>query len=273
MSGTPAEPPPQRLQGAARAAGSELLQHVARTDSHDGPRAAAIVERPEPNAACRDVGHAQVAGPADQQIDRLGSHCRNHGGDLVARAQPRRVQAVGPCVGIGLQSGDGFLQIGSADQIALGAPHEQRVGARPVNGAPRCAQPFDRFLDAEQRRGRLARRILDRQPGHTRLDRKPHALRHTGRVGGKPALEVGIDRNVRGSDHLREMQQRHLPRDAVVGPRLRPGEPGTGRGQCLEPQALQHPRAADVPGVRDDEAAGFMQATKRLALVGDADQS
>ena len=45
---------------------------------------------------------------------------RNDRRDLLARTQTRRIQAVGARVGVGLEPGDGFNQIGAANQKALG---------------------------------------------------------------------------------------------------------------------------------------------------------
>ena len=46
------------------------------------------------------------------------------------------------------------------------------------------------------------------------------------------------------------------------------GVAGAGRRQRLEAEALQIARAADIPRIGNDEAAGLVQFAKRLALVG-----
>ena len=46
------------------------------------------------------------------------------------------------------------------------------------------------------------------------------------------------------------------------------GVAGAGRRQRLEAEALQIARAADVPRIGDDEAAGLVQFAEGLALVG-----
>jgi hypothetical protein len=54
----------------------------------------------------------------------------------------------------------------------------------------------------------------------------------------------------------------------AVGKTLRMGVAGAGRRQRLEAQALQIARAADVPRIGNDEAAGLVQLAEGLALVG-----
>src|ERR1700676_3566818 len=51
---------------------------------------------------------------------------------------------------------------------------------------------------------------------------------------------------------------------------VRPGKSGAGGGERLEAEPLQIARAADVPGVGNDEASGLVQSVKRAALVGNA---
>src|SRR5580692_5440454 len=54
----------------------------------------------------------------------------------------------------------------------------------------------------------------------------------------------------------------------AVGITFRMRMAGAGRRQRLEAQALQVARAADVPRIGNDEAAGFVKLMKSLALVG-----
>ena len=60
-------------------------------------------------------------------------------------------------------------------------------------------------------------------------------------------------------DVLDHLVQRHL----AVGPAEGEGEAAGGRRQRLEAERLEHPRAAAVPGVRDQEAGPSWSAAKR----------
>ena len=64
-----------------------------------------------PYAQCRDLLHRESAGHAHQHIDRLRRDGGDHGRDVIARADARRVQAIGPGVRVGLEAGDRFAEV------------------------------------------------------------------------------------------------------------------------------------------------------------------
>ena len=124
----------------------------------------------------------ELARPADEQIDGLGRDRRDNGGDVLARADARRVETIGTGVGICLEPRDRFGEIGTADEKAFRTPDEQRVSARLVDRAPRRAHPLDRDGKIVERPRCVAGRVLDRQSRDARFDGETHALRDTGRV-------------------------------------------------------------------------------------------
>jgi hypothetical protein len=95
-------------------------------------------------------------------------------------------------------------------------------------------------------------------------------LRDTGRIGRETALEVGVHGNVGRRNYLLQVRNHHVARHTVVRTTLRPGEASAGGGECLEAEALQKPRAAHIPRIRNDETAALMQALKGAPLVCDA---
>ena len=180
----------------------------------------------------------------------------------LARANARRVETIGARVGVGLEPRDRLGEIGAADEEALGAPDEQRVAACLVDGAARGTHPLDGLGQFMERPGRVAGRVLDRQPRDAGLDGEPHALRHAGRIAREAAFEVGVHGQVGGGHHVPQMREGRVARDAVVRTRARPGEAGTGRGERLEAEALQIARGARVPRIGNGEAAGPCSSRK-----------
>ena len=65
-------------------------------------------------------------------------------------------------------------------------------------------------------RGRVAGRILDRQSRHAGLHGQPDALRDARGIGGKAVFEVGVDGQIGGLDHVREMLEHPIARHAAV---------------------------------------------------------
>ena len=80
----------------------------------------------------------------------------------------------------------------------------------------------------------------------------------------KSALTGTLDR---AGDRL-EMRQRLVEGHRRVGLAQGPGEPGTRRRECREPDHLEVAGAADVPRVGDDEAAGFVERAEGRDAVG-----
>ena len=123
-----------------------------------------------------------------------------------------------------------------------------------------AADALDRQLDVVQRAVRVARGVLDREPGDARAGRATYVLRDLLGLDRVAALEVGVDRDRHGRRDGAQVVEGLVERDAVVGPTGRPGEAGARRRQGREAELLQGACAPDVPRVRHDEAAGGVQA-------------
>ena len=54
----------------------------------------------------------------------------------------------------------------------------------------------------------------------------------------------------------------------TVSAAFRVGMSGARRRQCFEAETLQVARAADIPRIGNDEAAGLMKGAEGFALVG-----
>lgn len=218
-------------------------------------------------AAHADAAHAHglgilqapFAGPSDQQIHRLGCHGRHHGTDLLGAADAGCVQAVRAGLGIGLEPGNGVVEIGPAHEEILRTPDQQGAAACLVDGSAGGAQPGHGVLDAAQGVGRIACRILDGQPCHAGVQGHANALCHLLRTQAEAALKVRVHGQVGGRDQGAQMRQGHVARDGAIGPAQRPCMARAGAGQRLEAQALQHAGAAGVPWIGQYKAALAVQ--------------
>ena len=189
--------------------------------------------------------------------------------DIRQIPQPRREQAVGASLGIGDKPANRLGQVRSPDNEAFGSASEKYTRAGVVDRRARGPDAIDGERELEQRVGRVPGRILDRQSGNTRRDGRGHILTDGRRVYGKATLKISIDGNIDGFCDGPKMRERLVHRDAVVGPPERPCEARAGRGNRWKPELRQQPRAADIPGIRNDETAGLVKLTKGCATVGD----
>ena len=73
------------------------------------------------------------------------------------------------------------------------------------------------------------------------------------------------NRQVSRRHHVTQVIENRLPVQPAIAPAQRPAHPRTSRGQRLEAQTLQITCAADVPGIRNHEAAGLMHLPKGAA--------
>src|SRR4029079_18095518 len=137
--------------------------------------------------------------------------------------------------------------------------------AGAVDGGARRLHPGNRKVEVIERRGAFGR-VLDRQPGHAGRDAARDAVGDAARIVGKAVLEVGVYRNVRRLDQFAQMRKHVVTVLRAVGAALRVGVAATRQSQGLEAEAFEIARAADIPRIRDDEAAGLMELAKGLAL-------
>src|SRR5262249_35813247 len=78
------------------------------------------------------------------------------------------------------------------------------------------------------------------------------------------ALEVRVQRNAHGAAHGPKMRQDGLERYVIVAPPLRPRESRARGGQGHKAEPFQKARAADVPGIGDDEASRPVELVKSI---------
>src|SRR5438270_6805666 len=83
----------------------------------------------------------------------------------------------------------------------------------------------------------------------------------------KATLEIGVDGKIDRAAKLSEMHADLIKRDAIVGLADRPRKACAGRCNCLEPEMREGPRAADIPGIWQHEAAGLVHLTECRAFV------
>jgi hypothetical protein len=98
---------------------------------------------------CSDGCHVQIGVETHQQIDRSRRDRGNHGADVLCRAYPRSVQAVGAGVCIGLQSGNDLFYVGLSYEKALGTADQHGIAARFVDRCARRANPHHRLVVVE----------------------------------------------------------------------------------------------------------------------------
>ena len=87
-------------------------------------------------------------------------------------------------------------------------------------------------------------------------------------IVGEAVLEIGIDRNIGRGGDLAVVREH---RSSGTAPSAKPcgmGVAGAGGRQRLEAEALEIARAADVPRIGNDEAAGLRAACGTCAFVG-----
>jgi hypothetical protein len=124
------------------------------------------------------------------------------------------------------------------------------------------------MVELEDRRGRIAARVLDRAADETRLCREPDRLgRDFGRVA-EALLQVGGDWQVGGVANHPRLGQRLIARDPAVTPAQHAGRRAARGCQCRKPEPGHHPRRAAIPDIGDDECLrGLVQRTELLCLV------
>src|SRR6185437_8784794 len=112
----------------------------------------------------------------------------------------------------------------------------------------------------------LARRVLDRQTGDPGRGGELHVGGDFVRLVGEAALEVRVDGDADGARDPAKVLQCLVAPHAVVGARQRPRVPGARGRERLESHLLERDGGADVPRVRDHEAALGVQPVERLDL-------
>ncbi len=199
---------------------------------------------------------------AHEHVHRLRPGRRDDRLDVVALARAGGVEHVGAGLGVGRQPADRVPErVRVADEEAFGAGGQEHVGAACIDRGPRCRDALDREGLIVERLVLVAARILDRQPGDAGRDAALHVGRDPFRLMGVARLEVGVHRQLGRGDDLGDVAERHVDGDGPVHvrQRLREGEARARRRQRLEAETAQIARRADVPRVRDHEAAALVE--------------
>ena len=154
-----------------------------------------------------------------------------------------------------------------AHVVAFRSRGQQHAAARSIDRLARRLDALDRDRQIVQRRRPGAGGILDRQSGDPARHTSSDAVRHVGRFPAISRREVGVDRQIDCAGNLGDVGQDPITGDGDIGVRqpLGKGKAGAGRRQRRKAQMLQIPRRADVPRVRDHEAAPLVQRAERLA--------
>ena len=192
-----------------------------------------------------DATHAKL--PRSASVSSLGRPIStltglgpppHHGANLLVRADAGGVQAVGASLGVGLQAGDGVVQVRAADESSRRARSTARPGRwrRWRRGRRACARLPGRTRTAAWRRCRSSPRSTRRRcPCPRPRARGAPRLR----IVGKALFEVGVDRQPGGRDHVAQMLQHLRERHAAVRQTAGPGSARAGGRQRLEAQVRQ----------------------------------
>jgi hypothetical protein len=221
----------------------------------------------------RSASSATVEKPLPTHVDRFGGDRCDHRRDLLPRADPGRIEAVGAGLGIGGESPDRLVEIGAPDDEPLGPTGEEHADPLGVDGPARRPDALDGEGKIEQRARGIAGRVLDRQPRYARLDGGRHVGRHALGRDREPAFEVAVDRHVHRVRDGTEVGERLFERHVVVGAADGPGESRARRGEGRKPELHEGLRAADVPRVGDDEAAGCVKLAERRDMIDGANHA
>ena len=196
----------------------------------------------------------------------LGATARTTAAMSDAALDPGGEQAVGARVGVGLQAADRLADVGAAGDEALGSGGEHHAGPAVVDRATRRAHAVHGEREVEQRMLTFVGGVLDGEPGDPGLAGAGDVRGDLVGIGGEGALEVGAHRHLHRGGDGGVVRERFVEGGAIVATAEGPREPGARRGQGGEAELLEGDRAADVPRVGHDEAAGLVQA----AELGDA---
>ena len=215
-----------------------------------------------------DIVHGEPERAAIEKIHRLRRHRLDHGFDLFARLDAGRIEAIGAGRCIGFQAADRVVEIVDAADEIFRPRGEHNFAAGAVDRSARRLHARDRGVDIVERPLAVIRRILDREAGDAGRDAARDILGNAFGIVGKAVLEIGIERHVGRFRQFAEMRQHLIAALRAVGIALRMGLARARRRQCFEAQALQIARAADIPRIGNDEAAGFVKLMEGLPLVG-----
>ena len=120
-----------------------------------------LIRRTPSSAASATV----MNGALISRFTGLGATAATIAATCSSGVDPRGVEAVGARFGVGAQPADRLVDVGAADHEALGATGEQTPVPLSSIACRAARDPLDRQVEVEQRIGRVARGVLDREPG------------------------------------------------------------------------------------------------------------
>ena len=201
----------------------------------------------------------------DEDVDRLRRQGGDEFPDRAGIQDHRHEKAIRACFGIG----DGAV-------YAFGGRHARNPeifvaadqhGVR-IDRIHRSASGGDSLHCQAALVHPAARPILDRETGHSSLERQRDVLRHLRWIVGEAVLEVGVDRQVRRVDEHLEMRKHLVAAELAVFLAGRPGRARAGRRDGPESEPREANRASGIPRVGDDEEARLVKPTEDDALLG-----
>jgi hypothetical protein len=98
-------------------------------------------------------------------------------------------------------------------------------------------------------------------------NRAVNVFSHPLEIWSEPSFEIGVQGRIDAVSQSCELLQHVIPSDSVVWPPCRPGVTRARRSQSFEPERIEHPGAADIPGARQDEAPALMQFAEPRPLL------
>src|SRR5205085_6297696 len=145
-------------------------------------------------------------------------------------------------------------------QISFTTRSEDDRSSGGIDRLPPRFDAFDCEFQTVKRLVDVVPSVLNREPGDTGSDTKRNALRDTLRLVSVPVLKIGVDRKARRLNKLSIMCE-HLVarmRGGVVRQATTESKTGGGSRQRFESEVFEINCAADVPRIRQNEAARFV---------------
>ena len=180
-------------------------------------------------------------------------------GDVLQAGQPGRVDDVRAGGGVGLEAGDGVVEVGMAVEVVLG-PSRQHEAARPGRGDGR-RHPLGGHVDREDGLGRRVV-VLQRAAGRAGLADQLDGAGDPAGVVGEAALGVDVERDLDGGGHRLGVGQELVAGHVLVEPAEGGGVARAGRGQRREPERGEDAGGSDVPRVGHHERAGLVEGAE-----------
>lgn len=250
-----------------------LLREQPRRVHEPAPRRAGecAADADSPHTQVGECSKAEARGRTHQHVNGFGCNGGDHRANLCGTGETRRIETIRAGLGIGLQAGEGFAQIGTSHEKAFGTRHQERIAAGSVDGATRSGQALDCGVDLEKRRSLEAGGILDGQSGDARGHRLRDTVGHLVRRRAETAFEVGIDRHV-GGGHQFAQRPQHLVRDSALSGRPSDqANPELVLARALKPRLCKYTALPTSQGLgmrKHPDSCSCLNARRLSAMLG-----